>query len=289
MVVERRWTVPELPEDELLDALAHCYGVLASIVSEAHELVGINMQTFGGETHGARHRRELHPSGRLPCMLPTARMRTAYWHLATGALIDHVVEDTDLPREDEWAAIAKEATRRYGDLPSPFGAAMSMVDRATATHEVARAILRADGYHRTFAWAFRDAEPVGQFVLDPEDNQDKIVKMRWLATEVQELQADAVILVAEVWHAIAVPDDDPRFDLRAAERDDRTEAIATYLLERGAETRAWLSPFTRGPADEIILDEVDTPPLPNVALFTPILRVWEEWDVSSEHAISPHA
>jgi len=35
LAVERRWTVPELADGELLDTLAHCYGVLAGLVTEA--------------------------------------------------------------------------------------------------------------------------------------------------------------------------------------------------------------------------------------------------------------
>ncbi len=88
MVVERRWTVPELPADELLDTLGYCYGVLATVVREAHELLGVKMQTFGGETHGGRHQRGPHPSGRLTCMQPTTEMRTAYWHLGADTLED---------------------------------------------------------------------------------------------------------------------------------------------------------------------------------------------------------
>ncbi len=97
LVVERRWTADALPDAELLDVLGHCYGVLAVIVSEAHERVGVHMRTFGGETHGGRHDRRNHPSGRLPCMVATATMRTAYWHLGSDSLVTLEVEKT--PRE----------------------------------------------------------------------------------------------------------------------------------------------------------------------------------------------
>lgn len=50
--VERRWVAEGLPDRDLLDALAYCYGMLATIVVEAHKRCGVQMQTFGGEAHG---------------------------------------------------------------------------------------------------------------------------------------------------------------------------------------------------------------------------------------------
>jgi hypothetical protein len=40
LVVERRWLAKDLPDHELLEALAHCYGILSIIVAEAHERAG---------------------------------------------------------------------------------------------------------------------------------------------------------------------------------------------------------------------------------------------------------
>jgi hypothetical protein len=51
---------------EEFDTLAHCYGVLAGLLSEAHERMGVRMQTFGG--------------------------RTAYWHLGERSLMHHVTK-----------------------------------------------------------------------------------------------------------------------------------------------------------------------------------------------------
>lgn len=61
LVVERRWTVNELPDEELLDVLGHCYGVLATVVREAHERLGYAMRTFSDETHEPSPRRIEHP------------------------------------------------------------------------------------------------------------------------------------------------------------------------------------------------------------------------------------
>ena len=53
--VERRWVSNDFPGHELTDVCAHGYGVLAEILAEAHERIGIQMRTFGGETHNGRH------------------------------------------------------------------------------------------------------------------------------------------------------------------------------------------------------------------------------------------
>ena len=208
LAVERRWTVPELADGELLDTLAHCYGVLAGLVSEAHERMGVRMQTFGGEEHGARHDRRPHPSGRLPCMLSTAEARTAYWHLGERSLMHHVTKMVERAGPDA----LEQAAGRYGIGGGQHGLmpGLSPRHRAAAMHALGKRMLEVDGFHRTFAWLYRDDKQVAMLVLDPEDQQDKVVKIRRLAQEVQRTGADTVLLTTEAWLAPEVDDEDPR-------------------------------------------------------------------------------
>jgi hypothetical protein len=81
--IERRWIAHQLPEWELLEALAHVYGILSNIVKEAHERAGFIYET-----------RDLHDDtctipvdGRMPCMLTTAESRTTRIALSDGSLL----------------------------------------------------------------------------------------------------------------------------------------------------------------------------------------------------------
>lgn len=278
LVVERRWAVPELPDDELLDALAHCYGVLATIASEAHEHCGIDMRTFGGETHGERHEREFHPSGRLPCMMPTAEARTAYWHMGENSLIAHAVRTIEHSRSE-----GLEAAERYGIGGGRHGLipGLSPKRRGRAMHELAKRLLEIDGYHRTFAFPYRAGRQVTYYVLDPEDQQDKVVKIRRLASEVDHVGADELLFTSESWWAPEVERGDPRASLRAGQREDRQEMLVTYLLRRGGGHTSWVTPFGRDAADEPVLAETLEQPFTGRPLFEPVLKVWKRWDATA--------
>jgi hypothetical protein len=148
MAVERRWTVPELVDNELLDTIAYCYGILATIVVEAHERCGISMRTFGGEMHEDCDSRQAHPSGRLPCMLPTAEKRTAYWHLGEKTLMRHVT--TALQRSGPRAL--QQAAERYGlaEGKHQLIPGLPLQEQASAMHAVGKRILEIDGSHHSF-------------------------------------------------------------------------------------------------------------------------------------------
>ncbi len=288
MIVERRWTVPELPDDELLDVLSHCYGTLVSLLMDAHEHCGVTMSTFGGEIHDTQYEREMHPSGRLSCMLPNVQARTAYWHLDDEATMSNVFADPLSPSAlGEMSRKAEVARRtRYGEVferepPPPVAANPTVEEYATRFHEIGKKLLTVDGYHQTIAWTFRGDEWIGQFVLDPEDEQDKIVNVRLLASEVDKVGADAVLITSEAWFAEAVHRLDPRFELRAAERRDRQEMLLTLLLRRSGDHREWATIFTRNAADGSIQFGHTHSAAKNsheLHLYTSIVRVWERWD-----------
>jgi hypothetical protein len=276
--VERRWTVAELPDDELLDAIGHCYGVLATVVAEAHERCGVTMQTFGGETHEGPHGRRPHPSGRLPCMSALAEYRTAYWHLGAAGLLSVVSRERLLEKEDDFS----DVEARYGPLPDVSNRTLHPdlphIEHARYFHEMAKRIIVIDGMHWPMAFIFRRGEQVDLQVFNLEDQQDKIVMMRKLAADVERVGADMVIYTSEIWTAPAITDKhDPRARLRAGERDDRTEAICTYLFEIGAPSTTLFAPFTRDPTGSVILGETTETQRDDLPIFRPIFQVWKRW------------
>jgi hypothetical protein len=283
MVVERRWTVTEFPDDELLDVLAHCYGVLASIVREAHERCGVQMHTFGGETHADQHERLPHPSGRLPCMVTTQEMRSAYWHLGQDALIQYGRTDLTRTRE-QLEAFGPEAAKHYGNLLQHHRLApgMPLSERASVMHEWGKHMLRIDGFHHSFAWTFLgDSGRAQVHAMDSQDQQDKIMKVRLLAGDIEESGADGLIFTGETWHAQEVASDDPRFDLRAGEREDRLEGLVTYALARGGPYHAFFTPFSRSDADEIVLADTTMSEYDHIPIFDAVHRVWVKWGETS--------
>lgn len=144
LVVERRWVVRDLPELELLDVLAHCYGVLASLLTEAHRRCGFIMRTFRGDDHRSKPARTEHLGGRLPCMVGTAEMRTARFHL-----LDRRLMRPELIRVKVDSRKAKKAAARYkverGALSIRPGE--DILDAVGRLSDQAKRVLATDHHH----------------------------------------------------------------------------------------------------------------------------------------------
>ena len=273
LVVERRWTVDQFPDDELLDVLAHCYAVISRVVAEAHE-------QFGGSTDTCEKTAEdpcgsggttAHPSGRPPCMWAGREARTSRRNLSSGAPTG-VTMDTVTRRPPDIAALRS----RYSDEPwARVAPDADVFERAAALHENGRRMLLVDGHHVMIAWLFRDGEPSSQQTLWPEDARDKYLMMERLAAEATRLGANELIITAEAWEATITGADDPQAHLRAGERQDRSEALITHALRRGGDSKTWRSVMTRTESGLRLEDsqvEGYVPPL-----LKPMIDAWAEW------------
>jgi hypothetical protein len=91
--IERRWTLPELHGEEVLEVLAHCWGALAHIVAAAHQERGQTMADciLSAEPACGAPPLPLHPSGRQPCMVASRESRTSRRNLDNGVPYDLVV------------------------------------------------------------------------------------------------------------------------------------------------------------------------------------------------------
>jgi hypothetical protein len=269
--VERRWVAEGLANHEILDALAHCYGMLATIVVEAHDRSGVQMQTFGGETHGGRHQRSPHPSGRLPCMLVGQEARTAYWHLGEDLEVSVEATQADVDPADI-PAIAE----RYGDLILPSLPEGDAVDQALTFHTWAKQMLAQDGYHVPHAFLLGPGGHATIVRMLPDDQQGKDVMMERLAQEVLHHGSSSVVFTTETWLAPMVPANDPRARVRARDRADRSEALVTYAITREGRARTLLTRFAR-PRGRIRLESTVDQDGVDMAFLSPLKAVWSQW------------
>lgn len=140
-------------------------------------------------------------------------------------------------------------------------------------------MLLADGEHIMIAWLYNGNQPVSQQGLSPRDPREKFLIIEQLANEATRLGADGVILTSEAWEAPASKPDDPLVELRAAEREDRTEALVTHALRRDGTMKTYRSPMLRDDGEltlgDVTVDDHDHP------LFRPFLDAWAEWESSS--------
>jgi hypothetical protein len=279
--VERRWTVPERPEEEVLDLLAHAYGVLAALMIDAHARRGARMQTFGAEDHAGRHRRVPHPTGRLDCMIVGREQRIARWHLGHEELVE--IETRTLANV---GPEKEEARSRYDFTDWPKSSPGEDLERrAEVWHQWGRRFLERDRGHRTIASLF---SPGTHTLIDvtPDDDQAKRANLAQLALEVDRLGADSLIFTTEAWFAIDVPADDPRHGVRARDRTDRKDTLVTYGIARDGTAVTIASDYelVKGEPELGEPYRLDADPRQS---FRPVLEVWDRWpEPDDDHGTS---
>ncbi len=273
--VERRWTLEELVEEEILDVLAHCHGVLSDLVLAAHERwgEGETLCEFAVDGVCEGHGLSRHPSGRVPCMIAGRRSRTVRRDLSTGTLVDVEMAPMGGP-----PVSYEELLERYGPgLPSDYRPrGKGVFGIAEFFHVSGRRFIVIDGYLETVAWILKDGHPLLQVAMRPEDQREKYLAIASLAEEVDRLGANELVFTTEAWEAPAVGPDDERAELRPGERKDRTELMVTYALRRGEKCRVWASRISRTESGEIELGEM-TEREEDALFLQPVLKVWEGW------------
>jgi hypothetical protein len=279
--VERRWVSNDLPTHELTDVCAHGYGIMASLLAEAHELLGFRMQTFSGESHEGRHHRTDHLGGRLPCMVTTAESRTAHLHLGSGLLIsmEEAKVDFDPQRDAEWfdkrmeeMTVGPDALAAHpGEDTLDWGARWMSVARRTLAH---------DGYHLPHAFLFTsDRQPLDAMELRFDDQAEKYLAFQGVARAVDRQGAEIVIIINEIWEAHMPTAELSPTMLRPSERPDRTEALMVLVATSDGRHRSYHSPFTRDKDGRPVLGKTtsvdqQTQWAPSLA---PIQSVWARW------------
>jgi hypothetical protein len=181
--IERRWVSKDLPDHELTEVCAHGYGVLATFLADAHKRLGVQMRTFGGETHSGRHARVDHLGGRLPCMVVTGEERTAHLHLGSGELLTLQADPVsfDPQKDKEWYQRRTEAMTigRGAVMPHEDENALDWGGRWMS---VARRTLVHDGFHLPYAFLFtKDRQPITVIGLLFEDQAEKYLAFQRLA------------------------------------------------------------------------------------------------------------
>ncbi len=242
LMVERRWTVEDLPDRELLEVLAYCYAVLAKLVADGHEQFAV---PFGccakSDDDPCEYGSAPTYAVRLPCMVAAREARTTRRDLRSGAPTGLVISSPpQMPLPEE------EIRRRYASVHAErVPSEADLFEQAQVLHDKARQILLVDGYHVLITWLHRGTTCLGQTTLLPEDQRAKHMMFEELATTAVGLGADGVIVSGEAWEMTPVPADDPRYGLMPAERDDRVEVLLTNALKKDGSVRSWSSRMVR--------------------------------------------
>ncbi|MGH2946050.1 MAG: hypothetical protein ACRDPC_07300 [Solirubrobacteraceae bacterium] len=274
LVIERRWVVDEFPNDELLELLAHCFAVLSELVADGHEELGTSMEGCQKTADAPCEYATAfaRSTGRLPCMWAGREARTSRRNLDSGAPTGVAIRTIARPSLD---SVAIRQRYSLGSL-EPVRADGGVFERAAALHRLGRQMLVVDGEHIMISWLLRDGRVLSQQTLWPRDQREKYLVMERLAAEATRLGANELIITAEAWEAPYFERDDPRHDLRAVEREDRTETLLTHAVRRDGQARTWSSRMHRE-AESLRLDEVIEVEGYIPPLLRPLIDAWAEW------------
>lgn len=185
--LERRWVVEGLPDEEVLEALAHGYGVLSLLLDDAHSVMA-------GDAAGSADVTDSE-DGRLPCMVASAEARTVSLQLSDSHAVRAYSKEAEVP--DGWMETARA---RYGEWPKREVQDLRSMCELFSDHAIR--VFQVDGYHLPFVFLLSsDNKILKQIMLDTEAVSDNYLAWRKIAAQVEQLKATAVITVAEMWKA----------------------------------------------------------------------------------------
>jgi len=265
--IERRWVVKDLPKYELLEVLAHGYGVLSELVDDCHRHMGLHeaeVRTMAEDGHAEPYEMPVeHLKGRLPCMVMAEDARTLLIRISTGEVVSF--SERSIPSDKKFI---EKVVKRYKF--APLSENLDVKTEAKELLERAKRILSVDGHHNLIAFLHMPNGKKSVVGLTFEDRGDKYVAWRRLALQVEKLGAIAVTVIAESWLSEydskkphMFPEDSPK----------RKEALSVQTVSRDGEN-FMLACFFERRGREIVFGEVREMEDARAGYLLPVFKVW---------------
>lgn len=272
--IERCWSTPDLMGGELLEVLGSQYGLLASIVLDAHVHLGILDCTSApnGASEDPDFPAQHGRSHLLPCMMLAQGSRTDFFKLSTlePMMGDHRSLRPSVSRDDvEWRYQFTDADKtKTFDAMDP----LKLYDRVVYS---SKKMLRKD---RSLARIMHLRDGRGRWsahMIMAGDRVEKYLLMHSLAQTVREKGCDALLEVGETW---LFPKEYTKAVLMDAvlQVPDKEEAISVHLATRDGLTKTARTIFHRGPFGGIKFSDTKETDGERPYYLWPIYRVWYE-------------
>lgn len=260
--LQRRWIDKNYPDYELSELLSECWSAVSALLFDA--------PNSGVSASGDR-------GPRLPpCMHEQLHMRAIWLKVRGETLVPAVIKSKNVSIDDEKRV---ELQEKYGDTPlfRSTGGGEKLSERSFKVQcefffEQAKAVLQKDGYHVHVAMVFVEKSPAQLIEIRNEDEADKYVTIRDLASTMERIGADAVIMFSEAWSA---PFDQSNPYRAAGNAPERQEGLMLVGASMQGEAYCFTAPFFRRDGDISFGDEsvVDAK---NMNIIQPILAMWEK-------------
>jgi hypothetical protein len=280
LAIERRWIDVELPDHEVLDALAHTYGQLALMTISLHEHCRVLTPEKDSDL-GEHLLRDLLPDGRLASMECSFEDRGIYIAVKDGSFLGYRREFRTIDMTKAQKAVRRyKAERAWDKLPE----AKSLMDVAKIYFQNARTMMLKDGYHTSIFIPLKNNRPGEVIVAQPQNRIDKYLLVRDIAHYVKRTNSNGLLHIAEAWTAAAKDIPKGKFAEHAKERGEiltlaavNSDGEQIYLSARI--TRKFLK---RWKVKELTPTEVEVGG--RLISMAPVLEVWGKLDVLDLHA-----
>lgn len=231
LLIERRWVDSDLPDTEVLEALAHVYAEFCLAINDLLK------------NHGVKAPPQLDQS-RPDVMGELAMDRAIYLSMKDGSPqgFRYFKKPLEVPSKKSKKIVAK----RYGKAGSNWTrlkSAKSLRDVAEAFFANARAVMARDGMHHSITFLFKGIQVLQMIRTDHPTRASRYVLMRDLARLARIVGADGVMMIAEVWtaqrenipssgYAVEAPDRGEALSLVAATRDGKSFGFQAGVLRK---------------------------------------------------------
>ena len=220
--IERKWVDSELPETELLEALAYSFKFLTKILSDAHKSLledkYVQKCSWCHVYNGPKN--YIHES-----MNSFNWYRTSWFDLKNNEFVD--IQENEI---DKNLLSQKKAKERYSNCLSSikkFKDAKNLNEEAKYFFEMAKGVLKKDGHHSSIAIIGypNGSKKIHSLVF--KDKLEKILVIHKLTNTLKSTGAINIILINESWLYSA---NKAKYTKKGIESADKKEVLSVSAL-----------------------------------------------------------
>lgn len=282
IIIQRRWVAEDLPEWELLDAIAYGFGFLSRLIDDAHAQKGVPIPevVMFHESDGTTSPPvgTEHLGGKYPCMAQSPFERSTVVNLASGEIVS-ITYDSEFHKQ---LPPIQDASERYGFDPNAIADEIKEAKRKGFLSilyyymKQAKLFLPIDGaLVQTVLLGSDKAPPVIDYSL-PSDKSELLLFWQKVISDIRRTGADSLIMVSEVWIHSKQVEGEVNAKPRISESGEGIEVLGANAQ---GEEYTLLTPFHRD-GENIIFEETQEVFEINSPQIRSLREVWREMKIS---------
>ncbi len=273
--IEREWMVPSFPETEIVELLIYCHGFLTSIVTDAHQKLGVELLECSANTFA-----QLEDDYRFVLRNNLKRHRRINFLYSDGRGLNPWSKRVQLTngQPGSWEALGKELVKQYGNLEDikslidtskdnlPFGQLRFHI-------ESAKHFLKIEEYLQPITFLYLpNKEPI-VLVFDLKRSSDRHFMSEQIAEQVEAANCQAIIYVAEVWAGkMGQPGETP---VPPRLQEDR-KAMIWIVAANPEKVRSFEIEIFRDDEGNISFGEEQESSDAKIPFLTKVMKVWHK-------------